>query len=140
MRRMTEDVTAVSSLKVTKRGAIFLMLLCTLFTSTGQIFWKLGVKNASFNDVLSFVNVLFIVGCLFYGMGAVLMLIAFKSGELSVLYPIIATSYVWVSLASPLIFVTDVMNSWKWAGVILIVTSICLLGYGSMNKSGEKDD
>lgn len=134
---MTEDVNAVSSLKVTKRGAIFLMLLCTLFTSTGQIFWKLGVKNASFSNLLSFVNVLFIAGCLFYGVGAILMLIAFKSGELSVLYPIIATSYVWVSLASPLIFLTDKMNVLKWIGVIIILISICILGYGSSKKGEE---
>ncbi|MBI2662545.1 hypothetical protein HYX11_03740 [Candidatus Woesearchaeota archaeon] len=137
MRQMTEDVNAVSSLKVTKRGAIFLMLLCTLFTSTGQIFWKLGVKNASFSNLLSFVNVLFIAGCLFYGVGAILMLIAFKSGELSVLYPIIATSYVWVSLASPLIFLTDKMNVLKWIGVIIILISICILGYGSSKKGEE---
>ena len=136
---MTEEVNVVSSLKVTKKGAIFLMLLCTIFTSTGQIFWKLGLKNVSFSDIFSFVNVLFILGFLFYGIGAILMLIAFKSGELSVLYPIIATSYVWVSLASPLIFLTDKMNGLKWAGVIIILISICLLGYGS-SKKGEQID
>lgn len=133
---LAEESNTISSLKVTKKGAIFLMLLCTLFTSAGQIFWKLGLKDVSFNNLISFVNVLFISGCLFYGIGGLLMLVAFKYAELSVLYPIIATSYIWVSLASPLIFLNDKMNGWKWAGVVLILISLSVLGYGA-SKKGE---
>jgi len=116
--------------------AIFLMFLCTIFTSTGQILWKLGLRNVSFGNMFSFFNVPFILGFVFYGVGAMLMLVAFKSGELSILYPIIATSYVWVSLFSPMIFPSDSMNGLKWIGIGIIMISVCLLGYGS--SRGEK--
>ena len=62
------------------------------------------------------------------------MLLAFKQGELSILFPIVATSYVWVSLLSSLLFPEDVMNIWKWGGVIFILFSVSLLGLASEKK------
>ena len=59
------------------------------------------------------------------------MIIAFKGGELSVLYPIIATSYVWVSIASPFFFETDYMTTSKWIGVFVIIGGISLIGWGA---------
>lgn len=119
--------------------AIFLMFLCTIFTSTGQILWKVGLKSVSFSNIFSFLNVAFILGFVFYGIGAMLMLVAFKSGELSVLFPIVATSYVWVSMFSPMIFPSDSMNLLKWTGVGIIMISVCMLGYGS-SRSVNKND
>jgi len=60
---------------------------------------------------------------------AVILVIALKHGELSVLYPIIAMSFVWVSFLS-IIFLNEIMNIWKWAGVITIILGICFIGKG----------
>jgi len=114
--------------------AIFLVILCTLFTSSGQIFWKLGLGKINFNNVVSVINLPFVLGFVAYGIGLMLMLMAFKKGELSVLYPIIATSYVWVSLFSPIIFPTDFMNFWKWVGVVVILVSVSILGFSGTSK------
>tara|TARA_Y100000310_G_scaffold282342_1_gene303465 strand:- start:2982 stop:3419 length:438 start_codon:yes stop_codon:yes gene_type:complete len=124
--------------KKTQKQAIMFILLCTIFTSLGQILWKLGLVEFDFNFPLTLVNLPFILGFVTYGIGFGLMLLAFKKGELSVLYPIVATSYVWVSLFSPMIFPDDFMNGWKWLGVAVILLSVSLLGLGS--SRGNKDD
>ena len=120
-----------------KKKAIVFIVLCTIFTSTGQILWKLGLSNIT--DLFSYINIPLILGFVSYGIGLLLMLAAFEKGDLSVVYPILATSYVWVSLFSPLIFPTDSMNMWKWVGVLVILVSVSILGYGSTKKSSSKD-
>ena len=115
--------------------AIFLMVFCTLFTSSGQILWKWGMKTIIFTQPLTFLNIPFLLGFVSYGLGAVFMIFAFQRGELSMIYPVAATSFVWVSLISPLLFPTDFMNVWKWAGVAVIVLSVSILGWGSSRQA-----
>ncbi len=120
----------------TQKKAIIIMVFCTIFTSLGQIFWKLGVGNLRLSNLLTFLNPFFLLGFVSYGTGAILMILAFRRGELSVLYPIVATSYVWVSLISPYLFPDDFMNAWKWAGVLMILVSVSVLGWGN-SRGGE---
>ena len=68
------------------------------------------------------------------------MILAFKKGELSVLYPVVATSYVWVSILAPFFFPSETMNGWKWAGVLLILFSISFLGWGSSRLKKEEEE
>ena len=110
--------------------AVFLIVVCTLFTSFGQILWKAGITTVSLRSVSSIFNLPLFLGFVSYGLGALFMILAFRYGELSVLYPIIATSYVWVSILSPLFFPSDTMNLLKWGGVLLIVVSVSILGFG----------
>jgi len=118
----------------TQKRAIALMVLCTIFTSGGQILWKLGVNQITFSNIITYFNIPFLLGFVSYGMGAILMLLAFRRGELSVLYPLVATSYIWVSLISPRLFPDDFMNAWKWAGVVTILISVSILGWASSRK------
>lgn len=111
------------------RNAILLMILCTIFTSLGEILWKFGVNKIEMSAWITFFNLPFVMGFVSYGIGAILILLAFQRGELSILYPIIATSYVWVSLISPWLFPTDSMNIWKWVGVLIILASVSILGW-----------
>ena len=118
------------------------MIACTLFTSLGQISWKLGLNKVDLSLIHTILNLPLVMGFVLYGMGFLMMLLAFKQGELSVLFPIIATSYVWVSLLSSWIFVEDSMNVWKWAGVLTILLAVSILGISSekINKKGAKID
>ena len=115
----------------TQKTAIFLIMVCTIFTSTAQILLKFGVKNIDLSNLLSLINVPLILGFTSYGISAILMILAFRKGELSVLYPIFATSYVWVGLVSPYFFPSDSMNLWKWTGISVILISVAALGLGS---------
>ena len=110
--------------------AFFLAVFCTIFTAAGQILWKMGLLKTD-SSWTSFFNLPFIIGFVFYGVGSLLLVLAFKKGELSLIYPIIAIGYVWVSLLSPYFF-GDTMNLWKWLGVVIIIISISLLGWGNI--------
>ena len=64
-----------------------------------------------------------------YGINAVLFVLALRDGELSLLYPIIALTYVWVSLLSVYYF-HESMNPLKVTGLVVIVAGVAILGRG----------
>lgn len=69
---------------------IALMVLSAALTASGQAFWK--VSGQGLLHQLSAWQLY--VGFLCYGMGAVLMTLAFRFGSLSVLHPILTIGYV----------------------------------------------
>jgi len=118
----------------TKLWAIGLVLICTLLISVAQVFFKLGAEKLNFSIVNVTTNTYLIIGVLLYMLGSIFLLASFRGGEVSVLYPIIATSYIWVSLLS-ISFLNEQMNLFKWVGVFVIVVGIALIGYGSNSAS-----
>lgn len=74
-------------------------------------------------------NVPLFCGYALYGISTVLLVLALKDGELSLLYPVIALTYVWVTALSFLIF-HDTVNPWKLAGIVIIVIGVAVLGKG----------
>src|SRR3989338_3992282 len=114
----------------TKLWAALLVLFTTLLTSSAQILWKKGSATLTFDVLGVITNYYLISGILLYVIGGILIIISFRGGEVSVLYPIIATSYVWVSLLS-VKFLGETMNKFKWTGVAAIIIGIILIGYGS---------
>ena len=114
----------------TKGWAIAVALLCTLLTSMGQIFFKQGSDAFALTMAGTILNTSLVIGMALYGLGALLLIIALKHGELSVLYPLIATSYIWVSLISPHFFPHDTMNPIKWVGIGVIVVGVSMIGIG----------
>jgi multidrug transporter EmrE-like cation transporter len=107
---------------------ILLVILCTLFTSSGQILWKLASKNLnSFIGIIT--NIPLILGFIFYGVGAILLIISLKYGDLSLIYPFIALSFIWVNIASIFIF-GEAISIINWMGIISIMLGVSLIGYG----------
>jgi len=113
----------------TKASAILLMFICTGLTSFAQIFYKKGAAFLAFDFMKLITNYNIIIGLFLYMIGAIIMIIALKGGEVSVLYPIIATSYIWVSLLS-IFFFNDNMNPYRWAGVFSILFGVSFIGLG----------
>ena len=64
-----------------------------------------------------------------YGLFTLLLVFALRDGELSIIYPIIALNYVWVTFLS-LIFFHETMNPLKACGVTVIVAGVMILGRG----------
>jgi|SRR3989338_2431846 len=120
----------------TKMWAMGVVLFCTLLTSTAQIFYKFAAEKLSFNVLSIITNVNLLMGMLLYAVGGILIILSFRGGEVSVLYPIIATSYVWVSFLS-IYFLNESMNLYKWLGVFTIVAGIALIGYGSKKADAD---
>ena len=111
-----------------------MVLFCTLLTSTAQLFYKYGSETLQFNFFSIITNINLIIGILLYAIGGTILILSFRGGEVSVLYPIIATSYIWVSFIS-IYFLNEEMNLFKWLGVFTIMAGIILIGYGSSRES-----
>ena len=110
--------------------AILIVITCTVLTSLGQLFLKKGTYNISFEDIIY--NYWLFAGLIMYSLGAVLFILALKFGDLSLVYPIISLSFVWVALLS-FFFLNESLSVSKLTGIPLILTGVCLIGVGGKN-------
>lgn len=117
----------------TKLWAIVLMVLCTLLVSSAQILYKIGAAKLVLDIFSILTNWHLIIGLCLYGMGAVLVIIALRGGEVTVLYPIITSSYIWVSIGSVYFFGED-MNIFKILGIVAIISGILMITFGQKDK------
>lgn len=117
----------------TKLWAVLTVIFTTFLTSAGQIFYKKAADNLVLTPMGLLTNYFLIAGLMVYAIGGMLIIISLRGGEVSVLYPIIATSYIWVSFLS-VYFLGETMNFWKWLGVSTIFFGIVLIGFGSKGQ------
>jgi len=111
--------------------AMVVVFLSTFVTTGGQIFLKKAAGNLTWDASALLANYPLFVGCVLYGIGAIMLILSLKYGELSVLYPIYALNFIWVSIASPFFFPTDAMNLFKWIGVVFVILGVSTVGLGS---------
>lgn len=109
--------------------AILLVFISTFLVSGGQFFIKLGLNKISSFSLFSIINISLILGLLLYFFAFILVLNSLKLGELSVLYPIIALDYIWVTILS-FLFLNETLNLWKIFGVITIFFGVVSIGIG----------
>ncbi len=114
----------------TKPWAISLIIFVTFCTSFAQVFFKWGSQELS---PFFFFNSYIIIGGILYVVGAVFLIISFKGGDVSVLYPIVATSYAWVVLLSYFFF-DESIGFLKLSGVLLIIIGIIGISQGSKDS------
>lgn len=117
-----------------RRTAIFIVLACTLLVAIAQYLIKLGANHLSHAGLLATTIGIFTIPQLFagyclYGIFTVLFVYALRHGELSVLYPLISLSYVWVTITAVLAFHESV-NPFKIIGVAVIILGVAVLGFG----------
>ena len=116
----------------TKKWAILLVAFTTFLNAAAQILFKLGVEKFSEFSLFSLLtNYFLILGFALYGISAVLLIYALRHGELSILYPVVALTFIWVSLLSHQYIDGDFMNLEKWGGVFLIFLGVSSIGVGS---------
>lgn len=119
-----------------KTYAVSLVIITTFLTSAAQILYKKGADSLSFDISNLFLNYYIFLGLLLYAIGSFLMIMALKEGEVSVLYPIVATSYIWVSILSS-IYLSESMNLLKWLGIVFIVMGIALISFKGETKNAQ---
>ena len=111
-----------------------LVFCCTLIGAVAQMFIKMGADKLAhptfIGAVLGMVtNPLLFTGYALYGFNTLLLAVALKDGELSLLMPVIALTYVWVSVLCVLLLHESV-NPLKFAGIAAIVCGVAILGLG----------
>ena len=114
----------------TQLWSIGLVILATLIGAFGPILLKkASAKSLSrISSLMTNYNLFGGVGL--YAIGTILFIPALKGGDLSVLYPFVALTYIWVSLLS-VKFLGEKMNKFKWAGIALIIIGVTFIGIGS---------
>jgi uncharacterized membrane protein len=114
----------------TQLWAISLVILATFVGAFGPILLK-RASTKKLSRISSLVrNYNLFGGVSLYALGTLLFIPALKGGDLSILYPFVSLSYIWVSLLS-VRFLGEKMNSYKWAGIMLIILGVTLIGIGS---------
>jgi drug/metabolite transporter (DMT)-like permease len=106
------------------------VFISTLLCAVAQILFKKGSAHFLLDPIAILTNVPLIVGLILYGGFTLSMVLALRQGELSMLYPIISLSYVWVTLLSYTIL-GEKPNLYKNIGITVIVIGVAVLGRGS---------
>ena len=126
------EIPVTASTTAQKRRSLVLIVAFTGLAAAAQVLLKLGTVQIKLHPSIIGVlmNCPLLGGLALYGLGAAMMVIALRHGELSVLYPLISLSYVWVAILSVLIF-GEVMNPYKIAGICVIMAGVAVLGSGA---------
>lgn len=126
---------------VVKRSnkSIYLVLGCTVFAAAAQVLMKFGAnhKMPGMNPsdpatwmpflVALLGNFPLLLGYCMSAGTAFLLILGLRDGELSMLYPIIAMTYVWVNLLATYFF-HEHLNLWKGIGIALVIGGVAILG------------
>ena len=112
----------INSLKRNYVGIIF-MILSASSLAVGQLLWKISAGTD---------GILLMGGFIIYGLGAVLMIIAYKHGSLSVLHPMMSISYILAFLLG-FRFLGEELTAGKLLGLIIIILGCILIGGGDDN-------
>ena len=118
-----------------RRRSLIIVLCSTVLIAAAQALIKSGTGELAAGSTLfdTAIGILttprLFAGYALYGVVTVMMVLALRHAELSVIYPVIALSYVWVSILSVVMF-HEVMNGFKLSGVIVIISGVAILGKG----------
>lgn len=119
-----------------------MVLACTLLIAVAQALIKtgagaLGGQSTLLETALGILTTpTLFAGYSLYGIVTVVMVLALRHAELSLIYPVIALSYVWVSILSVALFHEE-MNAYKIAGVVVIISGVAVLGKGQSLAAGS---
>ena len=101
-------------------------VLSAFIGSIGQIEFKRGAETLQFNIQAFITNHHLLAGFFLYSISSLIYIYALSKGRLSLIYPIIATSYIWTTLFAN-IFLNEPVNLTNWAGIALIIGGIILV-------------
>jgi multidrug transporter EmrE-like cation transporter len=113
-----------------RRKSILLVFACTILGTMAQLLMKTGMEHFKLEPVALLTNLPLLAGYALYGINTVMLVLALREGELSVLYPIIALTYVWVTLVS-YVRLHEPPNIYKNLGVTAIIAGVIVIGRGA---------
>ena len=112
---------------MTSLFSIILVNIANVLGAIGALFFKMASDTIKLNNF--FRSRKLMLGAFMYFASAVIYIIALKNGDLTILYPMVATVYIWVSLLS-LYVLKEKMNVYKWLGILAILVGVSFVGIG----------
>ena len=82
-----------------KNQRAIIIVICTLVLSIGQVLMKYAV-NSSESILHEIFSIPLLIGLIVYAIASILLIMALKDADLSLIYPFIALSFVWISIFS----------------------------------------
>ena len=113
----------------TQIWAIILALIAAVFCGLGPIYLKKGAEKFNLNFKKQWHNKPLLKGIGYYLLATLFFIPALKGGEVSVLYPIASTAYVWVGLFS-MKMLNEKISITKWIGFGVIILGIVIVSAG----------
>ena len=116
-----------------QRRSFVLVVCCTIIGAAAQVLIKKGASALGANPTMLQTALAMVLtpalfaGYSMYGVSTILLVLALRHGQLSLLYPVFAMTYVWVTILSVVVF-HESMNPYKLAGIVTIVAGIAVLG------------
>lgn len=115
----------------TQLWSILLVIVAGLIGAFGPIYLKKGSMMINHKNISKpYKNKYLSLGIIIYGATTLMFIPALKGGELSVLYPLVGLSYVWLCLYSKFML-REEMTLLKWAGILAILIGVSLIGVGA---------
>lgn len=117
-----------SALKTLANHSVLLVFCCTLIGAAAQVFFKLGATAIQRpTPIQIFTNPALLAGYCLYAVSTGLLILALRRGQLSLLYPVISLTYVWVTILSILVF-SETLNVYKAIGLAIVVAGVAIIG------------
>ncbi len=107
------------SFRMNRKG-ILLMLVSSICVCVGQLLWKLSSDQGI---------IFMIVGFGFYGVGALVMILAYRYGKLSVLQPMLSLNYV-LGIVLAAVVLKEEIKLLKCIGILIIITGVTMIAGG----------
>ncbi len=110
-------------------AAASLVVFGSVIGAFGALLFKLAANKGLQTGKAMFLTIEFISGGFLYFISTIPFLIAIKFADITSLYPLVATSYIWVIVISKF-FLNEKINLWKIAGILFIIMGVIFTGLG----------
>ena len=110
----TTAIPLPSPTAAARRKSILLVFACTVLGAAAQLLMKIGMTHFSPHPLALVTNFPLMAGYTLYGINTLMLVLALREGELSMLYPIIALTYVWVTLLSYMVLKEPATSTKTW--------------------------
>lgn len=115
----------ILSIKKNYKG-IILIVFASLLTAYGQMLWKVSWKISNGRGLYFIIS-----GFALYGIGAILMIIAFRYGSLSVLHPMMSFGYIFVIILGKTML-KEAVSPIHLIATAIIICGVILIGGGDV--------
>jgi len=117
--------------------SVILVVIATLFFTVAQLLYKVAAESIVYSITGVLFNYWLWFAIFLYSIGTFFFIYGIKEGELSSLYPLISTSFVWVAIISYFAF-KESFGLNKFVGIGLIICGAIVLNYKFKKRSVDR--